>query len=90
MGRTYRVSGREADEAHAVVDSQIRAKAQKRMDLADKLVMVLVDRIVADLIRPGPKPEERECYEVAQELRDMASALRELVVQVLDTEGGVT
>jgi hypothetical protein len=32
--------------------------------------------------------EERECYEVAQELRDMAPSLRELVVQVLDVENG--
>lgn len=63
-----------------------QARERKRLELADKLVMVLVDRIVADLIRPGPKPEERECYEMAQELRDMAPMLRELVVQVLDIE----
>lgn len=59
---------------------------KKQLDLADKLVMVIVDKIVTDLIRPGPNPEERECYDVAQELRDMAPALKTLVAQVLNVE----
>ena len=61
-------------------------QVKKRLEVADKLVMVLTDRIVSDLIRPGPKPEERECYDMAQELRDMGPSLRELIVGVLNVE----
>lgn len=58
----------------------------KRMALANKIVMVVVDRIAADIIRPGPKPEERECYVMAQELRDHTEHLRKLVSDVLRVE----
>lgn len=62
-----------------------RANA-KRMALADKIVMAVVDRIAADIIRPGPKPEERECYVMAQELRDHTAHLSELVSAILKIE----
>lgn len=58
----------------------------KRLAVADKIVMALTDRICNDLIRPGPKPEERECYVMAQELRDMRDSLTRLVKKVLDVE----
>lgn len=61
-------------------------KERRRLDLADKIVMVIIDKIVSDLIRPGPKPEERECYEMAQELRDMGPDIKDLVAQVLKIE----
>jgi hypothetical protein len=82
---------RELEEISARTSAKSLATRQanltrKRMELADKLVMVIVDRIVTDLIRPGPKPEERECYEVAQELRDMGPTLRALVIDVLNIE----
>lgn len=62
------------------------AQDKKRMVLADKIVMAVVDRIAADIIRPGPKPEERECYVMAQELRDHTAHLKELVRSILDVE----
>jgi hypothetical protein len=58
----------------------------KRMALADKIVMAVVDRIATDIIRPGPTPEERECYVMAQELRDHTSPLRALVSDILKVE----
>ena len=61
-------------------------KVAVRMALADKIVMAVVDRIAADIIRPGPKPEERECYVMAQELRDHTAHLKELVAAILKVE----
>ncbi len=58
----------------------------ERMALADKIVMAIVDRIAADIIRPGPKPEERECYVMAKELRDHSDELQKLVADILKVE----
>jgi hypothetical protein len=58
----------------------------ERMALADKIVMAVIDRIANDIIRPGPKPEERECYVMAQELRDQSLALQILVSDILKIE----
>lgn len=72
--------------ANAKARALVEAETAKRMALADKIVMVIVDRIAADIIRPGPKPEERECYVMAQELRDHTRHLSELVSAVLKIE----
>lgn len=58
----------------------------KRMALADKIVLALVDEISAAIVRPGPKPEERECYVVAQELREHSPALAEIVRAIIRIE----
>ena len=58
----------------------------KRMALADKIVMAVVDKIAADIIRPGPKPEERECYVMAKELREHSQPLAILVSEILKIE----
>jgi hypothetical protein len=60
-----------------------KKKDRDRAELAARIVMVIVDRVCADIIRPGPTPEERECYVVAQELRDIAPELEGLVAGVL-------
>lgn len=69
-----------------------KAKEEKaRNALAAKIVMVVTDQIVRDIIRPGPVAEERECYDMAQELRDHDVALKRLVASVLkvsDEEDG--
>ena len=70
-----------------------RANAEekaKRMVLADKIVMAVVDEIANAIIRPGPKPEERECYVMAQELRDHTAPLKELVAAILKVEAEET
>lgn len=69
------------------LDAAAALQAQ-RMALADKIVMVLVDEVANAIVRPGPKPEERECYVMAQELRDHSPRLRELVVAVLAVAAG--
>lgn len=55
----------------------------ERMALADKIVMAITDKIANDIIRPGPKPEERECYIMAKELRDSSKELSLLVSDIL-------
>ena len=55
----------------------------KRMKLADKIVMVIVDRINQVVVRPGPDPEERECYDMAKEIRDISPELAALIEKVL-------
>lgn len=60
------------------------------MKLANKIVMVMIDRINQVVVRPGPHPEERECYDMAQEIRDISPDLTKLVEQILkvqETEG---
>lgn len=63
-----------------------QAATSKRMALADKITMVIIDRVVADIIRPGPVAEERECYDMAKELRDAAPRIAEIVAGVLKVE----
>ena len=63
--------------------------ASERRKLANKIVMMVVDQVVNEIIRPGPKPEERECYEVAAELRAITPKLEELAKKIIDVEGGV-
>lgn len=65
---------------------ETRLLNKKRMTLADKIVMAVVDRIAADIIRPGPVAEERECYVMAQELREHTLHLSELVSSILKIE----
>ena len=71
-----------ADIAAAKEQTAVRA----RMALADKITMVIIDRVVADIIRPGPVAEERECYDMAKELRDAAPLISEIVADVLKVE----
>jgi hypothetical protein len=70
----------------AARESREQEAAAQRMALADKIVMAVVDQICAAIIRPGPKPEERECYVMAQELREFAPDLREIVAAALKIE----
>jgi hypothetical protein len=83
MGNMSPERRREVLAAAALVAQGIKGR---RMALANKIALVIVDRISADIIRPGPKPEERECYVMAQELRDMAPDLAELISKVLAVE----
>lgn len=88
MGNHYAGVYAETDRRRdaAALGQITKAKNKRRMALADKIVMAVVDRIAADIIRPGPKPEERECYVMAQELRDHTEHLRELVSAILKIE----
>ena len=75
-------------------DASKQASAEKvisagRNEMAMKIVMAVVDRVVNEIIRPGPKPEERECYVMAGELRAISPELETLVRQILDVNDGV-
>lgn len=65
------------------------ARERGRREIAMKITMAVVDRIVNEIIRPGPKPEERECYVMAGELRAITPELEALVKQVIDVNEGV-
>jgi len=52
--------------------------------VAAKIAMVTIDTIVRIVIRPGPVAEERECYEMAQEVRDNDERLTNLILDVLN------
>ena len=84
--RTRSEIARDAWAERKMREDLARDETAERMALADKIVMVVVDRIAADIIRPGPKPEERECYVMAQELRDHTAHLKELVAAILKIE----
>lgn len=62
---------------------QTRAANRERMTLAAKITLAVCNKIEVELIRPGPIAEERECYEMAQELKDMAVPIAELVAAIL-------
>jgi len=93
MGTLYSTS-RERAEAEARYKERQQAiadvEARERRKFASKIVAVVVDKINHEIIRPGPTPEERECYDVAHEIRDLSPELVELVaavIQVKEDEG---
>ena len=61
-------------------------RSAEREEIAKKLVTVLTDSIVNDIVRPGPVPEERECYDMAHEVREHRPTLVELALAVLNAE----
>lgn len=68
---------------------ETKARNRDRKKLADRIVNVCIDATVNQIIRPGPKPEERECYEMANELRalkDQMVATVEEVLRISDKE----
>jgi hypothetical protein len=64
--------------------------AAERERLAAKIVMAVVDRIITKVVRPGPVPEERECYDMAGELRAETGDLEALVKAIIDVNKGVS
>lgn len=93
MGHSYFASKTERAEyerwGQERRDQEAARKDEMRRELAAKIVMVAVDRIVAEIIRPGPKPEERECYVMAGELRAIVPELEELAKRIIDVNNGV-
>lgn len=63
--------------------------AAARRKLAAKIVMAVVDKVVAEIIRPGPVAEERECYDMAGELRAAVPSLEDVAKAIIDVEEGV-
>lgn len=93
MGTSYFASARER-AAYQREEQQRRNEeasqvADERRKIAAKIVMALVDKIITDIVRPGPAPEERECYEMAGEIRAITPELEELAKRVIDVNDGV-
>lgn len=93
MGQSYFATAREEKDYQRHIDDKNAAEAARigdeRRKMAAKIVMATVDQIVSQIIRPGPKPEERECYEMAGELRAMIPELEDLAKAILDVNEGV-
>lgn len=86
MGHNSYFSCAEARKEREAVEDRVSAERRK---LAAKIVMAVVDKIVADIVRPGPNPEERECYEMAGELRAVVPDLEAIAKKIIDVEDGV-
>lgn len=70
-------------------DQEAARVEDKRRKLAAKIVMIVVDKIIADIVRPGPVAEERECYEMAGEVRALIPELENLAKRIIDVNEGV-
>ena len=83
-------NGRTDEEIRANQAAFMRAErtlaTKRRMTLAKKIVLAVIDKISGDIIRPGPKPEERECYVMAEELREHSGELNKLVAEIIKIE----
>ena len=89
MGHSYfGTAGHQKAIKQQQLDKEARV-ADARHKIAAKIVMAIVDRVVLDIVRPGPLPEERECYEMAGELRAIVPDLEVLAKKIIDVEGGV-
>jgi hypothetical protein len=93
MGTSYFASNEERQAAQQMAqrqrDQEAARIADQRRQLAAKIIMATVDKIVNEIVRPGPKPEERECYEMAGELRALVPELENLAAEIIDVNDGV-
>lgn len=79
---------REYEERRKLREDQEEAAVEDaRRKFAAKIVMTVVDKIITDIIRPGPVAEERECYEMAGEVRAMVPDLEEIVTKIIKKDG---
>ena len=74
------------DDTMAAIIIRDTAKRDKHMEVANKIAMVVINKIDRDVIRPGPMAEDRECYAIADELRSISPQLVELIVAIMDVE----
>jgi hypothetical protein len=85
VGRSY---PSRAAELRAEREARRRLEEQERIDqpcveVAARISMAIIDEINRIVVRPGPHAEERECYQMAQEIRDNDERLTELVTEIL-------
>jgi hypothetical protein len=83
MGTSYYASEETRAQLAVAQAAEREESAALRRRFAAKIVMAVTDQIVNQIIRPGPKPEERECYEMAGELRQLAPDLERLVAKII-------
>lgn len=85
MGRSYDSRAeRLADERRIRIELDAQEKIDKPyIEVAERVAMVVIDQINNVIVRPGPVAEERECYQMAQEVRDHGEKLTQLIFDVL-------
>ena len=76
MGGSYIASQAERERLERMRQQQ---KAQERRD-AVALASRIIDHLNKVIIRPGPKPEERECTTVARELKGEIPTIADLIL----------
>ena len=93
MGSSYFASASERAADRRAYQQRINQEAARvedeRRKAAAKIVMTVIDKVVTEIVRPGPVPEERECYEMAGELRALVPDLEALVKRIIDDTDGV-
>lgn len=85
MGRGYMTR---REELRYERETRERLDAQEKIDrpyveVAERIAMVVIDRINRVIVRPGPVAEERECYQMAQEIRDHEERITKEIFEVL-------
>ena len=68
MGGGRPLDSKEREELRLRLERQKRQSYNIRKAFAEELAMELSSLICEKVIRPGPKPEERACTDVANEL----------------------
>lgn len=82
MGFSY--ANRQEQLKHEAAMRASRAEADAKFErVASKIAMITIDHVNRVVVRPGPAAEERECYEMAQEIRDTDEALTNLIMDIL-------
>lgn len=82
----YTPTKEEIEAARKQREELDKKKYQDLQRLAMKLATIAVDNIITDIVRPGPKPEERECYDVANEIRQFQPVIIDQIVKALIVE----
>lgn len=81
-GGTYGQSYSDYTISKRTFDKEIRSEEIKeglaKRKKVEEMVDEMIEQINLKVIRPGPKPEERVCTEVAEELKQMRSELATL------------
>lgn len=72
-----------AAEAEARAQRERKAKEVAIHNVAARVAMIVIDEVNRVVVRPGPAAEERECYEMAQEIRDTDERLTNLIADIL-------
>ena len=60
--------------------------AMNKPTLADKIVMVFMDYVNREIIRPGPTPEDRNSHDIRDELHLTQTPLTGLIAEVISVE----
>ncbi len=84
--RRYNPSKQEIVEAERKRLERNNERLAQVKRFAMKLSTIVVDNIITDIVRPGPKPEERECYDVANEIREHQSKVIEEIMKAIIVE----